>query len=76
MKRLNVELPDGLHRELKLSAMYQGLTMSALVNELVSIHLERFRADSIKPRRRSSDWLIQGAHVSESRFSSDLLDVS
>jgi hypothetical protein len=56
MKRLNVEIPDAVHRELKLVAMHQDTTISALVNHLVVDYLKTLAAQAGQPRRRTSDW--------------------
>jgi len=56
MKRLNVELRDAVHRELKLVAMHQGTTISALVNQLVVSYLKSQNDQNGRPRRRKSDW--------------------
>ena len=56
MKRLNVEIPDAVHRELKLVAMHQDTTISALVNRLISEYLQSLVNQAGRPRRRMSDW--------------------
>jgi hypothetical protein len=56
MKRLNVDIPDAVHRELKLVAMHQETTISALVNRLIVDYLKSLASANGIPRRRTSDW--------------------
>lgn len=56
MKRLNVDISDLLHRRLKLAAFHQGVTLSALVTELLEAHVDQLDAVAAAPRRRASDW--------------------
>jgi predicted HicB family RNase H-like nuclease len=56
MKRLNVDLPEAVHRELKLVAMHQDISISALVNSLLVDYLQTLAEKAGQPRRRTSDW--------------------
>jgi predicted HicB family RNase H-like nuclease len=43
MAQLNIEIPDHLHRSLKLEAIDQGKTLKALVLDLLSSHMLRMQ---------------------------------
>jgi hypothetical protein len=45
-----------LHREVKLAAMHDDVTISALVTELLSSYLVLRREATPNRRRRASDW--------------------
>jgi hypothetical protein len=55
MKRLNVDLPETIHRELKIVAIHQYTSISALVNSLVVDYLLTLAEKAGQPRRRTSD---------------------
>ena len=56
MKRLNVDLSELLHRRLNLAAFHQGVTLSALVTQVLEDHVDQLDGNAATPRRRASDW--------------------
>ena len=54
MKRLNVDIPTELHRQVKIAAMYEDVTVSSLVQQLLRAYLQA-RDQSPRPRHRASD---------------------
>jgi hypothetical protein len=77
MKRLNVDLPNDLHREIKLAAMYDDVTISFLVIQLIHAHLTEQASSSPHPLRRATDrkpFVKAFARVEAPRASGSLIE--